>query len=121
MARIERGLRIGLTETAAGILAAPLLGGLAAAFPPRVNFSVTVANTGRLVDELIQETLDTAIIHSVPPDDRLFYSDLLVEELVVVGGPASVLDPPACPIESPNFPNCRSSSRPPRPGSAVLW
>ncbi|WP_068163388.1 LysR family transcriptional regulator [Rhodococcus phenolicus] len=96
LARIERGLRIGLTETAAGILAAPLLGGLAAAFP-RVNFSVTVANTGRLVDELIQETLDTAIIHSVP-DDRLFYSDLLVEELVVVGGPASVLDP-ACPIE----------------------
>ena len=91
LARVERGYRLGLPETAAGILAAPLLGSLSATFP-NVNFSVTVAPTDKLVEELLKDTLDSAIINSVP-DERLFYSDLLVEDLVLVGGQGSDLRP----------------------------
>ncbi|MEE2056909.1 LysR family transcriptional regulator [Rhodococcus artemisiae] len=91
MAHIERGLRLGLTETVAATLASPLLGSLSAAFP-KVSFSVTVSPSEKLVEDMLKENLDTAIINSIP-DDRLFYSELLVEDLVVVGGPASDLHP----------------------------
>lgn len=91
LARVERGFRIGLPETAADVLTTPLMGALAVAFP-NVNFFVRVANTDRLVEDMLKDVLDTAIINSVP-DDRLFYSDLLVEELVLIGGPMSDLQP----------------------------
>jgi LysR family nitrogen assimilation transcriptional regulator len=91
MAHIERGLRLGLTETVAATLATPLLTSLSTAFP-KVSFSVTVAPSEKLVEDMLKENLDSAVINSIP-DDRLFYSELLVEDLVVVGGPASELHP----------------------------
>ncbi|QFG20176.1 LysR family transcriptional regulator [Actinomadura sp. WMMB 499] len=91
LARVERGLRLGLPPTAAGVLAAPLLAALGALFP-KVGFHVTVAGTDALVQGMLNGTIDTALINPVA-DDRLFSRDLLVEDLVVVGGPRSDLRP----------------------------
>ena len=75
--------------TAADVLAAPLLAGLSATFP-KVSFQVTVASTDQLVEGMLKGAVDVAMINPVP-DDRMFYRDLLIEDLVVVGGPASDL------------------------------
>lgn len=96
LARIERGLLLGMVPAAAGVLAAPLLAGLAAAFP-NVYVHVAVAETDDLVQRMLNGAIDLAVINPVP-DDRLFFRHLLVEDLVVVGGPASGLSPdvPVC-------------------------
>ncbi len=51
---------------------------------------VTVASTDQLVEGMLKGAVDVAMINPVP-DDRMFYRDLLIEDLVVVGGPASDL------------------------------
>ncbi|WP_433525963.1 LysR family transcriptional regulator [Nocardia pseudovaccinii] len=89
LARIERGLRLGMPPTVAAVLAAPLLTSLAAAFP-KVSFDVTVAGTDALIEAMLRGTIDTAVINQVS-DERLFVRDLLVEDLIVVGGPQSDL------------------------------
>jgi LysR family transcriptional regulator, nitrogen assimilation regulatory protein len=91
LARIERGLLFGIVPTAAGVLAAPLLASLGAAFP-NVHFHVAVADSDDLVQRMLNGAIDLAVINPVP-DDRLFYRHLLVEDLVLVGGPASDLPP----------------------------
>ncbi|PXW35473.1 UNVERIFIED_CONTAM: DNA-binding transcriptional LysR family regulator [Williamsia faeni] len=91
LARIERGLFLGLPATAAEVLSVPLLGSLSSAFP-RVTFHVAVANTDQLLGDLLKGSVDLAIMNPVT-DDRIFYSDLLAEELFVVGGLSSTLDP----------------------------
>ena len=78
-------------EPPPGVLAAPLLASLSAVFP-KVSFQVTVADTDQLVEGMLKGTVDVAMINPVP-DDRLFYHDLLVEDLVLVGGPMSNLQP----------------------------
>jgi DNA-binding transcriptional LysR family regulator len=80
-----------MLPTTAGVLAAPLLAGLGAAFP-NVHFHVAVADTDDLVQRLLSGAVDLAIINPIP-DDRLFYRPLLVEDLVLVGGQASGLSP----------------------------
>ncbi|MEU9339912.1 LysR family transcriptional regulator [Streptomyces sp. NPDC048278] len=84
LARIERGLHVGMPETAAVTLALPLLGALGAAFP-RVTFQVSAAPTENLVAWLLDGSLDIALLDPVQ-DGRLFQEDLVVEDLVVVGG-----------------------------------
>ncbi|MEV5834927.1 LysR family transcriptional regulator [Nocardia sp. NPDC052112] len=91
LARVERGLHFGILPTAAPTLAGPLLASLGAAFP-RVSFHVTVAGTDQLVEGMLKGAIDTAVINPVT-DDRLFCRDLLLEDLVVVGGPESGLSP----------------------------
>ena len=91
LARIERGLLLGVPPTAAEVLSAPLSASLAAAFP-NVHFHVFVADTDTLVERILKGTIDLAIINPVP-DDRLFYRHLLIENLVLVGGPSSDLSP----------------------------
>ncbi|MWA03294.1 LysR family transcriptional regulator [Actinomadura sp. LD22] len=91
LARIERGLHLGMPPTVAAVLSAPLLAGLGSAFP-KVDFQVTVAGTDALVDAMLRGAIDTAVINQVS-DERLFVRDLLVEELVLVGGPQSGLEP----------------------------
>ncbi|GAA2430896.1 LysR substrate-binding domain-containing protein [Actinomadura vinacea] len=91
LARVERGLHIGMPPTVASVLAAPLLASLGTIFP-KVSFHVTVAGTDALVEGMLKGAIDTAVINPVP-DDRLFYRELLTEELVVVGGPESDLRP----------------------------
>lgn len=91
LARVERGLHIGFPATAAAVLAVPLLDSLNAAFH-RVDFHVSVANTDVLVAGMLKGAVDVAVINPVP-DDRLFYQDVLEEDLVVVGGSTSELQP----------------------------
>ena len=91
LARIERGLLLGILPTTAGVLAAPLLASLGAAFP-NVHFHVAVADTDDLVQRMLSGAIDLGVINPVP-DDRLFYRHLLVEDLVLVGGPTSELAP----------------------------
>jgi LysR family transcriptional regulator, nitrogen assimilation regulatory protein len=91
LARLERGMLLGMPETAVGVLAAPLITRLSAVFP-QVSFSVTVGSTDHLVEAMLKGMVDVAVINPVP-DDRVFYRDLLAEDLVVVGGPESDLAP----------------------------
>ncbi|UXA07300.1 LysR family transcriptional regulator [Mycobacterium sp. SMC-2] len=96
LARIERGLLLGMVPTVAGVLAAPLLATLSAAFP-NVHFRVSVAETDELVQRMLKGAIDLAVINPVS-DDRLFYRHLVVEDLVLVGGPTCDLSPtsPVC-------------------------
>lgn len=89
LARIERGLHLGLIGTAADLLAGPLLDQLAAAFP-KVVFRLTVGGPDELVKEMLRGSIDLAV--TVPPaDDRLFHGELAAEDLVVVGAADSDL------------------------------
>lgn len=91
LARIERGLHLGLPATVAELLAVPLIETLATAFP-KVVFRLSVGSSDDLVREMLRGSIDIAI--TVPPaDDRLFHGELLVEDLVVIGAPASGLHP----------------------------
>lgn len=89
--RVERGLVLGMPAPIACVLAAPLLGSLAAAFP-KVSIRVVVADSAQLVERMLTEEIDFAVLHGPPPDERLFYDDILIEHPVLVGGPASELD-----------------------------
>ncbi|WP_262403538.1 LysR substrate-binding domain-containing protein [Actinomadura sp. CNU-125] len=91
LARVERGLHLGLPPTAADVLAGPLLAALGGEFP-EFSFHVTVAGTNTLVQKMLKGAIDTALINPVA-DDRLFCRDLLIEDLFVVGGPRSGLRP----------------------------
>lgn len=91
LARLKRGMLLGMPETVVDVLAAPLITSLTTVFPS-VSFSVTVGSTDQLVDAMLKGSVDVALINPVP-DGRVFYRDLLVEDLVLVGGPTSDLEP----------------------------
>lgn len=91
LARIERGLRVALPATAACVLAAPLLDSLSTAFP-RVSFHISVASTDDTVESMLKGAVDIAVIGPVS-DGRIFYGDLLDEDLFVVGGAISDIRP----------------------------
>jgi len=67
------------------------LASLTAAFP-NVHFRVSIADTDTLVERMLKGAVDLAVINPVP-DDRLFYRHLLIEDLVLIGGPRSDLSP----------------------------
>lgn len=89
LARVERGLHLGLPAGAAELLARPLLVSLGAAFP-RVDLSLTVGSTEDLVQAMLTGVVDIAVINPVP-DGRLFQQELILEDLVLVGGASSAL------------------------------
>ena len=91
VARLNRNMLLGLLETSVDVLAAPLLGSLTAVFP-NATFSVAVGSTEQLVDAMLKGVVDVAVINPVP-DERVFHRELLAEDLVLVGGPESDLDP----------------------------
>ncbi|MGF7235484.1 MAG: LysR family transcriptional regulator [Frankia sp.] len=91
LARIERGLHVGLPATTVCVLAMPLLDSLSMAFP-KVDFRVSVATTAELVEGMLKGVVDIALIEPVP-DGRIFYNDLVVEDLAVVGPATSDLRP----------------------------
>jgi LysR family nitrogen assimilation transcriptional regulator len=91
LARLERGLHLGLPPTAAGVLGVPLLDSLSAAFP-KVSFHLAVASSDDLVEGMLKGAVDIAVINPVP-GGKLFQEELLVEDLVVVGGPTADLEP----------------------------
>jgi DNA-binding transcriptional LysR family regulator len=91
VARLARGVRLGLLDTTVEVLAAPLLSSLTAVFP-KVTFYIATGSTDLLVEDMLKGAVDVAVINPVP-DDRVFYRDLLEEDLVVVGATTSDLDP----------------------------
>ncbi|MUL85394.1 MULTISPECIES: LysR family transcriptional regulator [unclassified Mycolicibacterium] len=90
LARLDRTMRLGLPETTVDLLSAPLLGSLTTVFP-EATFSVTVGSTDQLVEAMLKGAVDVALINPIP-DERVFYRELLAEELFVIGGPDSTLD-----------------------------
>lgn len=90
LARLKRGMLLGMPETVVGVLAAPLIASLTAVFP-NVAFSVAVGSTDQMVEAMLKGAVDVALINPVP-DDRVFYRDLLTEDLVLIGGPESALE-----------------------------
>jgi LysR family transcriptional regulator, nitrogen assimilation regulatory protein len=84
VAKIERGVRLGLPETTVDVLAAPLITSLSTVFS-NLTFSVTAGKTEALVDAMLKGAVDVALINPVP-DDRVFDRDLVAEDLMVVGG-----------------------------------
>ena len=90
LARLERNMLLGLLETTVDVLAAPLINSLITVFP-NAFFSVTVGSTDQLVDAMLKGAVDVALINPVP-DERVFYRKMLIEDLVLVGGPQSLLE-----------------------------
>ncbi|MBO0856686.1 MAG: LysR family transcriptional regulator, partial [Nocardia sp.] len=90
LARLRRGVVLGILETAVDVVVAPLLTMLSAVFPD-IGFSVTIGSTDQLVEAMHRGTVDIALINPLR-DDRVFYRDLLSEELMLVGGPDSGLE-----------------------------
>jgi DNA-binding transcriptional LysR family regulator len=91
-AQLEGGVVFGMPATTGCLLAEPLLTRLTAAFP-KVKLHVVDRESGQLVEGLLKGEVDLALIHGPSPDVRLFESELLVEDLVLVGGPMSDLSP----------------------------
>jgi LysR family nitrogen assimilation transcriptional regulator len=91
LARVQRGLHLGMPAGTAGVLAGPLLAGLGAAFP-RVDLRLTVGPTEDLVERMLRGAVDISVICPFS-DGRLYQHQLAVEDLVVVGPPASGLRP----------------------------
>jgi LysR family nitrogen assimilation transcriptional regulator len=91
LARLERNVLLGLPETTVDVLVVPLINSLNTVFPTAV-FSVTVGNTDQLVEAMLKGAVDVALINPVP-DERVFYREMLTEDLVLVGGADSKLDP----------------------------
>lgn len=91
LARLDRNLLIGVPETTVDVLAAPLVESLTAAFPTAV-FSVTVGSTDQLVEAMLKGSVDIALVNPVP-DERIFYREMINEDLALIGGPDSDLDP----------------------------
>ncbi len=91
LARLSRNMLIGLLETSVDVLAAPLIRSLTTVFPDAV-FSLTVGSTDHLVEAMLKGAIDVALINPVP-DDRVFYREMLAEDLVLVGGPQTDLEP----------------------------
>jgi DNA-binding transcriptional LysR family regulator len=88
------GVVLGMPETAAWILAAPLLGRLSRRFP-KVQVATVVSHTRDLVERMLAGEVDIALIGGPSPDERLFTSELLVEDLVLVGDRDCSLSPAA--------------------------
>jgi len=91
LARLERNMLLGMPETTVDVLAAPLISSLSTVFPTAV-FSVTVGSTDQMVEAMLKGAVDVALINPVP-DERVFYREMLTEDLVLVGGPESDLEP----------------------------
>ncbi|MEE3751433.1 LysR family transcriptional regulator [Mycobacterium intracellulare] len=90
LAQIGGGVVLGMPEHTAQVLAGPLLGRLVEVFP-KVQVTTVVQDSRQLVDHMLLGDVDIAVINGTGPDERLFTTELLVENLCLVGGPDSDL------------------------------
>ena len=93
-AQVGGGVVLGMPETTAWILGAPLLARLARKFP-KVAVATVVSHTRDLIERMLAGEVDIAIVGGPTLDERLFTSELVVEDLVLAGGPESGLSPEA--------------------------
>jgi LysR family nitrogen assimilation transcriptional regulator len=86
LAQFGGGVVLGIPQTTAQVLAAPLLARLFRSFP-KVKVATVVHDSRRLVDDMLRGDVDIAVISRPIPDERLFSAELVEEDLVLVGGP----------------------------------
>jgi DNA-binding transcriptional LysR family regulator len=91
LARIERGLHIGVESTAADVLAVSVMDSLGAALPNAV-LRLTVASNEELFKEMLRGSVDVAVT-APPADDRVFFEEFVTERLVVVANRDAELRP----------------------------
>lgn len=89
-APIEGTVVLGLTGTVQPLLAIPLLNKMREAFP-KVTFHISEGPSRRLSESLLRGDVDMALVHGPLFDERLFGWDVLVENLVLIGGAESGL------------------------------
>ena len=90
--RIEGNFAIGMPSSIGEILARPLVLRMNADFP-NIKLRIVEGLTGSLVDWLHRGMLDFALLEEASRDDRLTDRELFSARLMLVGGPASALDP----------------------------
>ena len=90
--RIEGNFAIGMPANIGAILAKPLALRMAADFP-RIKLKIVEGFTGSLIDWLNRGILDFALLEEASRDARLTERELFSERLMLVGAPASALDP----------------------------
>ncbi|OBH51789.1 hypothetical protein A5685_15745 [Mycobacterium colombiense] len=89
--RIERCVRLGMPATIAPALAAPIVSTVSAALP-WLQMQLDIAGSGALVDRLLADELDFAIL-DIPPTNALPHRRLASQQWVYVGGAESDLQP----------------------------
>ncbi|TAL00847.1 MAG: LysR family transcriptional regulator [Rhodospirillaceae bacterium] len=90
--KIEGNVAIGMPATAEYVLAQPLVRRVSASLPD-IKLRVVEGPASHLLDWLLKGEIDIAVLYGPCPNDKLSDRDLLVEELVLVGGPDSKLSP----------------------------
>lgn len=81
---------LGIPSTTIGILAQPLLKRMAKEMP-RVKLIIVEGHPSHLLDLLYKSELDMTLSYGTTPNERFFDRDLLVEDLLLVGGAGSGL------------------------------
>jgi LysR family transcriptional regulator, nitrogen assimilation regulatory protein len=94
-ARVEAALTLGLPPTIAPFLGARLLRRFRRDLP-KLKLWIVDADSHRLAGELTRGLIDIALLVDVTPGARAFHSEVVVEQLMLVGPPGALppLQPP---------------------------
>jgi LysR family transcriptional regulator, nitrogen assimilation regulatory protein len=90
--KIEGTLAVGMPAAIECVFAEPFVRRMSAELP-NIKLRIVEGQAGYLIDWLHGGAIDLAILYGPSPDDRLIDRDLLVEDLMLVGGPEARLDP----------------------------
>lgn len=85
-ARVEAALTLGLTSTVADFLGQRLLQRLSSELP-NLMLRITEGSSTRLASEISRGIVDIALVVDAAPDARAFHSEILTEQLMLVGRP----------------------------------
>jgi DNA-binding transcriptional LysR family regulator len=88
--RAEAAFTMGMPPGVSGLLAPRLFLRLRSEMP-NLKLRFVEDTSAQLSGELLRETIDIAIVAGVTPDDRVFRSEVLREELLLTGAPDSAL------------------------------
>lgn len=76
-------IQIGASTIPGEYILPPLLGALRAAYPD-IRVTVRIAGTEKIIDELLNRSVEIGVVGAKIKDDRLLYSRLVDDELVLV-------------------------------------
>jgi DNA-binding transcriptional LysR family regulator len=85
-ARVEASLTLGLTPTMAGLLGSRVLEQLSSELP-NLMLRITEGSSTQLASEVCRGLVDIALVVDAAPDTRAFHSEILAEQLMLVGPP----------------------------------
>lgn len=90
--QVRGTLTLGMPPQVEAVLAEPLVQRLTREIP-NVKLCVVEGPTGNLIDWLLRGMVDVAFLHGLGADDRLFETELLSEQIMLVGPANSGLSP----------------------------